>query len=806
MQQPVPPPPPEIASFSYGKQTRRDPNDLCEPVEENLARAAKAIVAGSSAAPIPHRAWDPSKPPKYMDIVDRRYSLTSVEKAMLKKNGFVVPARLSEPGYAYALHDVYQSQLPVFISADAVLHAIYKGNDSVFVEAELALLEPLERALGKMHAAIERGGYPSEVALDLDLYLTVARQLLAGDATEIEPRFKSTDPKPFVERAEAGNGGLVNTTMFGRARMIDWSQYTPRGHYAGNFDLERWFRAVTWLSRLELNLVSRASRSSQPGLVPNPEETPREAVDALALADTAERAGVLADLDRIELLWSELAGKREDVSLRSLLALKKQANITTFAIPDAADKVKAAIGGNFQRTTRMHYMPQGSLPLPAIATMIGPRAVPDAAVSTYLVHATVSGRAMPSFADLLFMLGNDRAKPWLANDLAAFPALQANLDRGRGELGAIPPADVYGAWLGAVRAISAPNEGEKPSFMKTAAYEDMKVNTTVAAYGQLRHNYVLVAGQPYDEGGCEIPDGYVEPALALYESLVTYAQRGGAAMKAIGASKESVEYFARLEKTLGVLVAIVKDELAGRPLSEEEKRWLSMTTEIVPPSSLGPGSYDGWYFDLFRDLHDAFSEHAFVADWFTSSNASAVVYAGAKEPRLGLFVVDAGGPPRVMVGPVARAFEHVGSLDGRLTDKDASKVGAMREPWAASYTAPAPPPPPLQIVNLWDGGETERRYAVRSTRALSGVTLELLGHHREKLAAQTANVGTAWSVVTMKVKADEWAEVLRVRHGESVQMIQNRFGTITESYGGMPDLTYEEADTVRQKLDNSATK
>ena len=67
-----------------------------------------------------------------------------------------------------------------------------------------------------------------------------------------------------------------------------------------------------------------------------------------------------------------------------------------------------------------------------------------------------------------------------------------------------------------------------------------------------------------------------------------------------------------------------------------------MVVEIVPPSSDGPGRYDGWYFDLFPRSGDAFTEHAFVADWFTSSNANAVVYAGATAPRLGLFVVDTG--------------------------------------------------------------------------------------------------------------------------------------------------------------------
>lgn len=328
----------------------------------------------------------------------------------------------------------------------------------------------------------------------------------------------------------------------------------------------------------------------------------------------------------------------------------------------------------------------------------------------------------------------------------------------------------------------------------------MKLNTTIAAYGQLRHNYVLIAGQAYDEGGCEIPDGYVEPNLALYESLVTYAQRGLSASKSIEASKATIAYFERLEKTLKVLIALVKDELAGRPLSDEEKRWLAMTSEIVPPSSDGPGYNDGWYFNLFPNSGDAFSEHAFVADWFTSSNASAVVYAGAREPRLGVFVIDVNGEPRAMVGPVARAFEHIGSLDGRLTDNDASKVGALREPWAASYTTPEGPFPPVSIVSVFGDTEHTRTFVLRSTRNAGPITVELLDHHRVPVGQATVNVGTGWKKVTVKYAGEEWVQVIRLRQGETIREVGDRFGYVAAAVGGMKPMEWEELDKLRLKF------
>src|SRR5262249_14597820 len=162
-----------------------------------------------------------------------------------------------------------------------------------------------------------------------------------------------------------------------------------------------------------LNLVSRSSRSSAPGLTPDPTETPREAEVALALADLVERSGALPSLDALDAAFTALAGRREDVSVRDLLALHAA---------DAA-ALKAAIGDRFRRRVRMHYMPPGSTELPAIAPLLGPRAVADAEATRPLVHAELPDRYRLGAADFAYLVGQDRALRWLGDDLARFPAL-----------------------------------------------------------------------------------------------------------------------------------------------------------------------------------------------------------------------------------------------------------------------------------------------------------------------------------------------------------------------------------------------
>lgn len=781
---------------------------VCAPTDENLARTASAILSADAERPAPtkSRAWDHKTSPEHMARVAARFGLTRDERALLAKNGFVVIPGMPAHGYARAYHDIYQSQLPLYVTADSVFHAMFKTHEKLVRDLEVELASREARALASMHAALATYAreLPPEVADDVDLYVTVARALLSGTAPEPK-RANATEAKSLVDRATSASGGLTTLTLFGRPRVVDFSQYRPRGHYAESEELSQYFRASMWLSRLELNLVSRASRSSQPGITPNPEPTPREAVAALAIAELASRAGTLPDWDALERAWSEIAGRREDVSPRGLLSLRAKMPPGPLTIASSAPALTRAIGAGYARTTRVHYMPQGSTPLPVIFTMLGPRIVSDTTAATHLVHSDVSGRATPGIADVAWMLGHDHAKGYLKTELARFPALASKLEDGRRTISAAPGTDIYGAWLGAIRALAAPPSGVLPSFVGTTAYADMRMSSIAAAYGQLRHANVLFAGQGYMEGGCEVPDGFVEPTPHVWAALRRLATTGARAMHALG-SPDGAARYARIDGVLAVLETIARDEVDGRPLSEAQKQFLSMVVEIVPPSSDSPGRFDGWYFQMFAGVDDAFDEPAFVADWFTGSDDNVAVYAGASAPRYALFVVDTGGAPRVMVGPVARGFEVRAPLSKRLTDEDAQKLTSVHEPWAASYTAPLGQPPPLQLIpGPVDEDTVGVTLGLRSTRPLGAVTVELLDHHRERLGVATVTVGRGTSVVRVRAKAGTTPEVVRVARGE-FRHEQALWDPTGRSFGGMPEVPWEESDAFAARLRQEAER
>ena len=702
--------------------------------------------------------------------------------------------RVELPTYSHGYHEIFQSQLPVYITADSIFHAIFASHDAIvgkLEESRLRLI--LQDAFNQLHCALPAAAaaYPPEVARDLDLYLVVARSLAEGEPVPSKLGDAAVDREAAALLSKIDDAAeLAEVSLFGRPRAIDFTQYAPRGHYTASDELQRYFRAAMWASRLEFNLVSRSSRSSTPGAVPDPRETPREAIAALALADLAARSGAATSIERVDRAWAVLAGRREDVSVAQLGALRERAQIRALTDPGAFDALRRAIGPGFARTTRVHPMPEGGKDLPAIATLIGPRIVADAQAIMPLVAGAVPGRHSLAIADVAYTLGLDHARRHLTGELARFPTLERQLEVGRKIVAAAPLGDdLYGAWWAAIRALAAPPAGALPAFARTPAGQDLRLNSIAAAYGQLKHNYVLMAGQPYSEFGCEIPDGYVEPVPAVYRALEEYAARASKLAPELDprGRLRIAAHFDRVAQIMRVLRAISEHELADRPLTAAEQRWLGMVAELSIDTGQDmtghPPVYSGWYFDLFYDREgDGMRGADFIADYFTSQEG--IAYAGATAPRMGVFVVDTGGPPRAFVGPVARAFEVRGPLATRLTDESARLLPRVDEPWAASYTLAAPAAaPPLHVS--YDG---RRGVVIEAAAALGPATVKLLDHHRVPIAARTASLGAGETVIPLRSRKQVGAVYIEVGSFRD-WVIADSYGQIDGRFGPQPATT-----------------
>jgi Protein of unknown function (DUF3160) len=731
-----------------------DPTDACFVANQNIARAEReshgARAAGTTSGP-----WDGIQPPLYLDRIDAHLHLTDQEHALLRRNGFVVLDRLPYANYANAFHDVFQEQLPLYVGIDPILHAVFRGTERALERVERKRLVPaLASLLQKLRRSLahSRGRFDPETLADLDVYLGVA-WVLGGTPTEEHPStlFGNDELVRALVDSARGSQGLETVEVFGRARVVDFSQLEPRGHYAGNpvseSSLRKYFQAVMWMSRFELNLVSRSCRSSQPGAATDPSETPREARDAMALADLVNRSGASAELRMFDEVYAAFAGRREDISPAELSRLMLVHGIRAND-KEGFTKLKSAIGDGYRRHARTHYMPEGARELPAIATLLGPRIAPDVAPLTRLVHDALSGRTRIAAADVAYLLGHDRAKAYLAEDLGRFPGLASALDVSRFGLTrqSAVGRDVYASWLRSILALGPAPSGVIPSFMKREAYADFRMNSALVGYGQLRHAFVLLAAQGYDAYGCEIPDAYVEPLPAVYDVLVSHVK----AMQAQARGWEG------LERVLVMLRTIARAEADGRPLTDPQKRWLAMVAENIPVGGYSdsgePPKWTGWYFDMFDDReHGATKSTSFVADYFSLTNEGEVAYLGAEGPRLGVFVVDVGGEPRAMVGPVAKGYETTAPIASRLDDEKALSLEHKTAAWRTGFAAPPQAEPRLglegRVVRCGEGSAAQWRVVLRSEIPIKAVQVTLLDHHADALTEPLCiRVGSSWEV------------------------------------------------------------
>lgn len=721
---------------------------------EGLLAAPREATRGAFAPP---RPWDRAVAPRYLERVERRFTLTPDEREVLARNGFVVPDRLEVPSYAHAYHLVHEAELPVYVSSDSMLYALGAAHAPFVAHVEEHTLAPmLERVLARMHAELPAAAasLPAEAAADVDLLLTVARSLLERDEGAVAPALGAQRAVDDLVAAARAATRRSERFLFGRARVMDFTEYEPRGHHLRSRALARYFRASTWLARVELNVLSRGCRSSHPGPAADPRETPREALAALALLEVAERAGVMETVARIDQALTILQGRREDLTLAELGTLRDVVRVSDLRAPDTFERIASIARNQPRRTLAVHPLPAGVTDPPVVASLLGGRVRPGDPLPAGLVAPAVPGRALPTAAEAAYALGFDRARAWLDAPLGEHPELADEVGRVRGAVrDTVGGNDLLSNWFRAVEGVGAEARGRRPGFMATEAFADLRVNTAIAAYGQYLRRDEPRTDRPSAALGCRIPTGWVDPAPEAYGAIGMYAERALALGRAAAAWRASsppevlardaafLRAFDTLSRTSRALARFAEDELEGRVPGDAQVSFLAAVAELAEGPSEGDARFEGWYFHLFPSVDAALDRADYAAEWGAAPAAPARAWIGSGAPRLGLFVIDNGGHPFVAAGPVARAWE-VTAPPGSRADRVLVKGRAEGlSPWSASWLVAQGPEPPLAITEGDPTNPVQREFVARGGDDLGAVTLELLDVHGAVLGASTRAVG-----------------------------------------------------------------
>ena len=648
----------------------------------------------------------------YYDSVVEKFRLTQGELALLHDNYFVVTERLSFGSFGDAMHSVYNYDLPVFVSTDAVLYALHASYDQVLMEIEIELLQTtLEQMLQDMYHSIPgfKAAHPEpelQTALaDVDLYITMALSLLREE--KLPTQTDLVDNFDEVWNA-IGSEQAVGLKLFADVpRVFDFSQFTPRGHYThiywdgeNNATLSAYFKSMMWLGRIDFWLTpppATGGISSDWGW----RELQRPARAVLMMNELMDLAGAWSDMQEMDKIITFFVGESDNLMPAQLASVMDEHQITLESIADSAGVANfGAILSSSEEygqkilSSIIMMDPWSNEPgvLPISYKLMGQRFIIDSYVLGNVVfdrivyHDQKILRMMPNPLDAMFVLGNNNTLPLLKDELDRFHYAQ-NLAGLRYLVDSYDAEfwqkSLYNVWLGAIRAINPlENVSDYPLFMQSAAWQHKQLNTQLASWAHLRHDNLLYAKQSYTGGwGCSFPHSFVEPYPEFYASIQRFASETLTFFSVYPQEdrviRGLVAYYGRLYSIAGKLAELARKELDHELFSAEDEEFLQGMLYVG--GFCGDPPFVGWYTDMFYDGEDAANAEYTIADVHTEpvdeygNEVGRILHVGVGKINLGFFLAPSPSnnyDPMIYAGPVMSYYEKITENFKRMTDEE----------------------------------------------------------------------------------------------------------------------------------------
>ena len=595
---------------------------------------------------------------------------------MLAKNGFYVQL----DSYDREFFDQYElnryNMMPNFVTVDSMMHTYHlyfsylmKKTERNYLSQDIKDLttQMLASTLTQLDAL--RGTEWESAAVRDAAFFAVGASLLGLPAEVPE------DVKAIVdgELAKIMAASEITECALTPAQMEDYTQYIPRGYYAGDAAMESYFRAMMWYGRI--SFTQKNEDLDRSGL----------------LITLAMKEESLALWDEIYTITSFFAGSSDDNGYYDYRPLIDEAYGENVTVADLVGK--DAEWKKFHELT-------AQLPAPTINSVpvmdegmdvdhvaanlsfrfMGQRASLDAAAFQMLVYNKVGqnengeNRMMPNALDIPAALGSDAALAILeAKGETAYAGYLDNMTKIRLSLASQPEefwtASLYSEWLYTLSpALAVRGEGY-PMFMQTEAWVKKNLNTFLGSYTELKHDTVLYSKQIMVEmGGGDLPErddrGYVEPEPILYRRLAALSAQTSADLAEAGVLDEEDAQNLEILKGLALqLETISRKELVEETLTDEEY-------DLIRGYG---GQIEHFWQRVYRD--EATSEYitskefpaAIVTDIATDPNGQCLEI-GTGEVATIYVVVPIEGELHLTTGTVYTFYQFTMPVEQRLTD------------------------------------------------------------------------------------------------------------------------------------------
>jgi hypothetical protein len=534
--------------------------------------------------------------------------LTSEQRAFLEANGFVAIHSQEAQFGDIRVETSDKTGQPYYLTSDAAFHALHLQFDELlkFLERDdfrPKILAITRAALEQVREfALQAQGTPIEADAEQALaYLSVALKLFDPQA-EIDPRVAELVAQQVDQVMAAA--GRDKSALFPEFED-DYGAYRPVGHYAGDPDLEAYFRGMTWFGRMHF-------------LLQNPEK-PDFVPSRLPLIVTLALRTAQVDRQPASDLWAEVhktltyvVGPSDDAGPLEYAALMDQVYGEQAGLQDLADP---SLWEAFLSQADQLPSPQvSSLFVASTADLapekgwrfMGQRFTLDSMILQNVIFDRLEAkpdgtkRELPSGLDVMNAFGSQPAALELdLQGVTGFPNYPEQMAKMQAAVQARPEQQwlerFYDSWLYAFFPLIQGKDSSYPAYMQNPAWGYKDLNAALGSWAELKHDTALYTKMPEMAAGGGPPmsvsaPSYVEPNpeafyrlaylarslscglqdLVLHGPCELYLQNWGG--DDIAASITGLGGLGERFERLGDIAA---KELAGLPLDEEDNAMIT---------------------------------------------------------------------------------------------------------------------------------------------------------------------------------------------------------------------------------------
>ena len=614
-----------------------------------------------------------------------QFYLSDAVTSKLEENLFVVTG-----SYGNEFFELYEDnryyQLPNFVTVDSLMHTYHlyfslllnRTEKNHLFDALKSLTFSMLDASQRQYDALRGTGWEEAAARNV-AYFAVGAKLL--DGTAAVPEYAAEMVETELGRIMETSGNPVLSTV--ALDYMDYSQYIPRGYYAGDPVLEAYFRAMMWYG--QVNFSQTAEDAADPDTLTRSALLMTLAMDADSAAweqiyaVTSFFAGTSDDLGYYEYAPAIEAayGSMPDVSalpededsfavFKAILAKMDPPAINSVPVWDA-DLQPGTVDDILASKKGFRFM--------------GQRFTLDAAIMQRLVYRAVeersdgSRRMLPDALDVPAALGSDKALE-LLDEMGAtsYPKYSENMETLRACVADAPEAtwsaSLYSSWLYTLMPLLETKGEGYPSYMCSGEWQKKALETFAGSYTELKHDTVLYSKQVVAEmggGPTEIIDdrGYVDPEVEVYARFALLAQQTAEGLDQLGfLSDADRENLSRLAQLAELLRTISEKELRNETLTDEEY-------ELIRGYG---GTLEHFWIEAVKDKAEAEYFDAqeipssLVTDIATDPNGTVLQVANGRPAEI-LVVVPVDGTLRLASGAVYDFYQFTHPSADRLTDE-----------------------------------------------------------------------------------------------------------------------------------------